>query len=196
MILAMLSGGLDSVTMVYLLLKQGHKLHIHHVEIENEEHRALAETVAVNNVLEYFKQNNLTNFTFTTSKITCPTINGNFLYDATVTNLFAGFICSNEKKIKSVAIGATKEDSQFSNTTRFSQGRQILEMFTTAEKIYPIKEFTKRELYDMLPDELKNLFWSCRTPKYENNYAIKCDRCFTCGQMKKLEILQKDLFLG
>ena len=53
MILTMLSGGIDSVAMAYMLLQKGEKLHIHHVEIENEENRAIAENVAVKNVLEY-----------------------------------------------------------------------------------------------------------------------------------------------
>ena len=54
MILALLSGGIDSVAMCYMLLQQGHKLHIHHIEIENEENRAIAESIAVKNVLDYF----------------------------------------------------------------------------------------------------------------------------------------------
>ena len=58
------------------------------------------------------------------------------------------------------------------------------------------KDYGKKELYEMLPQELKDIVWSCRTPKYEDNYAVACDRCFTCGQMKSMGITQKPLYVG
>jgi len=195
MILTMLSGGIDSVAMAYLLLKQGHHLYIHHVEIDNEENRAQVENIAVKKTLEYFTSVGLTNFEYNSSKLSCPTINGKFLYDSDTINFFAGFICSANPKIKSVAVGANKEDMQNIWSDRIERANNILELFTGVEKLYPIKDYSKKDLYDLLPQELKDCFWSCRTPVYEDGYAKPCNRCFTCGQMKFMEITQKDLFL-
>lgn len=195
MILAMLSGGIDSVGMVYSLLKAGERLHIHHIEIENEENRTVVENVAVKNVLAYLKSVNLTNFEYTTSKVTGPTINGNFLYDSDIVNFFAGFICSSNKNIKKVALGIVKEDLKLLSSPRIQRANAMLQLFTGVEKIHPMKEYSKKELYDMLPQELKDTVWSCRTPKYEDNYAKPCNSCYTCGQMKKLSIVQRDLLL-
>ena len=194
----MLSGGIDSVSMIYLLLKQGHRLYIHHVEIENEENRTLAETASVNNVLKYLKSVGLSNFEYSTSKLMCPTINGNFLYDSDTINFFAGFICSSNPKIKSVAVGANKEDMENVSAPRFVRANSILQLFTNVEKIYPIKDYSKKDLYELLPQELKDTFWSCRTPRYEDGYALPCkphNVCFTCNQMRNMGITQKSLLL-
>lgn len=195
MILAMLSGGIDSVAMVHMLLKQGERLHIHHVEIENQENRAPAENAAVKKVLEYFTSVGLTNFEYTTNKISSPTINGKFLYDSDTTNFIAGFICSANPKIKSVAMGVNKEDMRTIGSGRIDRANQLLQLFANVEKLYPIKDYGKQELYNMLPQELKDTFWSCRNPVYEDNYAKLCNQCYTCGQMKRMGIVQKNLLL-
>lgn len=192
----MLSGGIDSVSMVYTLLKQGEQLHIHHVEIENEEHRGRVETVAVNHVLSYIRSVGLDNFTYTTSKLECPTINGKFLFDSDTINFFAGFLCDANPKIKQVAMGVNKEDMRNIGTNRITRASNLLALFTNVEKIYPIKDYSKKELYEMLPQELKDAFWSCRKPMYEDDYAKPCNSCYTCGQMKTMGITQKPLFLN
>lgn len=195
MILATLSGGIDSVAMCYLLLKQGEKLHIHHVEIDNEENRTHAENVAVKKVLNYFNSVGLTNYQYTSSKISCPTFNGHFLFDSDAYNLFAGFICSTDKKITQVAVGTNKEDLHLTASDRVKRSNSLLQLFANVEKIYPIKDYSKKDLYELLPQELKDSFWSCRTPVYKDNYAKPCDRCQTCYKMKKFGITQPSLNL-
>jgi 7-cyano-7-deazaguanine synthase in queuosine biosynthesis len=192
----MLSGGIDSVAMVYLLLKQGERLYIHHVEIDNEENRSVVENVAVKNVLAYFDSVGLTNYEYSSSKLSCPTINNKFLYDSDVTNLFAGFICNANPKIKSVAMGVNKEDMRNVGSVRIDRANKLLKLFADVEKLYPIKDYSKKDLYDLLPQELKDTFWSCRTPVYENNIAKPCNSCFTCGQMKQMGITQNSLILN
>jgi len=195
MILAMLSGGLDSVAMIHLLLKSGQKIHIHHVEIQNQENRATAETIAVNNVLNYFRTHDYPEFKYTTSKIDCPTLNGKFLYDTDTINFFAGFICSADTKIKQVALGMNKTDWNGSLGNRIERANNILKLFANVEKIYPVKEYTKTELLNLLPAELSSLAWSCRTPNYIDGYAKACKQCYTCGQLSKMGIVQADLLL-
>lgn len=195
MILAMLSGGLDSVAMTHLLLKSNQKIHIHHIEIQNQENRATAETVAVNNVLNYFRTHDYPEFKYTSSKIDCPTLNGKFLYDTDTINFFAGFVCSTDNKIKQVALGMNKTDWGGSLNSRIERGNNILKLFANVEKIYPVKEYTKPDLINMLPKELAELAWSCRTPVYVDGYAKPCNQCYTCGQMKRLGLVQHNLLL-
>lgn len=196
MILALLSGGIDSVAMTYLLLKQGERLHIHHVEIENQENRTLAENIAVNKTLDYFRSVGLDNFEYTTNKVSSPTINGKFLYDSDTTNFIAGFICDANPKITQVAMGINKEDMRVIPSPRIKRGNDLLQLFAKVEKLYPIKDYSKKDLYELLPQELKDIVWSCRTPKYEGVYAKPCYQCYTCGQMKFLGLTQKDLLLS
>lgn len=195
MILAMLSGGIDSVAMCYMLLKQGNKLHIHHIEIENEENRTLVENIAVKNVLDYFTSIGLNDFTYTSSKISSPSIKGRFLYDSDAINFMAGFICNADAKIKSLAIGVNKEDLRNVGSVRIDRANQLFQLFSSIEKIYPIKDYSKKDLYEMLPQELKDTIWSCRTPIYSNNTAAPCGKCFTCIQMKRMDITQNSLKL-
>lgn len=195
MILAMLSGGIDSVAMCYMLLKQGHKLHIHHIELDNKENRCMVETVSVNKTLDYFRSMGLDNFEYTTNRISSPTINGKFLYDSDSANFIAGFICSSNPKITGVAMGVNKEDLRVTNSPRIQRANDLLKLFADVEKLYPIKDYSKKDLYELLPQELKDVVWSCRTPKYIDGYAKACNDCYTCGQLKLLGLTQKDLFL-
>jgi len=42
-------------------------------------------------------------------------------------------------------------------------------------------------MYDMLPEGLRTMFWSCRTPKYVEGVATACGHCYTCAQIEKLQ---------
>ena len=36
----------------------------------------------------------------------------------------------------------------------------------------------------MLPEELRGLTWSCRTPIYDGENILKCRRCKACKELK------------
>ena len=44
---------------------------------------------------------------------------------------------------------------------------------------------TKKEIFETLPEDLRKLTWSCRTPIYKEEDIKMCKKCKTC-----LEILQ------
>ena len=190
--LVLLSGGLDSVCMTYLMLKnaQDNDIHIHHINITNIEGRARAEATAVQSVIEYFKTNNYPKFVYTESTIAAPNFGRSFMYDSDAVNFMAGYICSMNPDITEVAIGLNKSDTNGPNTTRIQKANQLLALFTTATKIYPVKDYTKQEMYNLLPVELKDKFWSCRTPKYMDGVAAACGHCYTCMQIQKLLLNQ------
>jgi 7-cyano-7-deazaguanine synthase in queuosine biosynthesis len=195
-IFASLSGGIDSLAMTHMLLKanRDYDIHIHHINIKNEEKRWIAEAVAVRNILDYFTNNGYPKFEYSESSIEYPSFNGNFLYDSDTINFMAGYIVSTNMKIKQVAYGAIKSEfAQISTSKRFTRAMNIFRSFTDVEKIYPVKDYNKDELYNMLPENLRCLAWSCRRPIYNDGYAITCNNCETCNVLKKCNIVQSPL---
>ena len=184
----MFSGGLDSLGMVYKLLTeeqyQEYDIHIHHVHNRNVENRHRAEAIAVNIALKELKTLGF-RFAYSESEIATVAFGRHFLYDTDTMNFFAGYIASVNPDIKKIAIGMQSTDGGNSLPERRIRAAKILEAFTNAEKIYPVMEMSKREIYDMLPDSLKNVFWSCRRPVYKEKQIIPCGKCETCAKLRE-----------
>ncbi len=190
MILAMYSGGLDSLGMVYVLLTdekyKNYGIHVHHVSIHNVENRASAEKHAVANTLRWFKTH-CRKFEYSESMIGFNAYNEKFLYDSDVTNFFGGYIASCSDTIKHVAWGVSADDLQDTSlASRNERSLKIFHSFTDAEKIRPLSEMTKLEIYDMLPEDLREMAWSCRHPKYFNKIPVRCGECKTCEALDKI----------
>lgn len=179
--LLMFSGGLDSTGVFYKLIKEKVKLHVHHMNLINKENRCEAERIAVKNICDYMK--NIGDFDYSESTHELPTINNNFAYDSDLYNLVAGSICSSDHSIKFVALGLTKSDLSSSVNRRVLRGNKIFESFSSsAKKIYPLVDKTKKEIFDFLPKELVDLTWSCRTPIYQDGIQ-KCGKCKACKEL-------------
>ena len=190
-ILAMYSGGLDSLGMIYKLLTEpeyrGYKLHIHHIHNRNVENRDRAEAITVNAVLEELKQLGF-DFIYSESQIGTQPYGHKFLYDSDTLNFFAGYICSVNPDIVNVAMGMQANDNNLALEERRKRADLILAAFTEVKKIYPVLNMTKREIYDSLPDSLKNMFWSCRRPIYAEKSIAPCGKCDTCVKLREQSI--------
>ena len=190
-ILAMYSGGLDSLGMVYLLLTnpeyKDYDVHIHHVHNMNVENRWRAEQLAVNSALKELKRLGF-KFAYSESEIGSPPFGKYFLFDTDTMNFFAGYVASVNPNIKKVAMGMQANDGNHSLEDRRVRGNKILSAFTAAEKIYPVLNMTKREIYDLLPESLRNIFWSCRRPVYQENSITPCKKCDTCVKLREQKI--------
>lgn len=187
-ILAMYSGGLDSLGMVYKLLTEeeykDYSVHIHHVHNKNVENRWRAEQLAVDAATQELKRLGF-EFNYTESEIGSPPFGNKFLFDTDTMNFFAGYVCSVNPNIKLVAMGMQANDGNHSLEDRRVRGNRILSAFTTAEKIYPVLDMTKREIYDLLPESLRNIFWSCRRPVYGEKSITPCKKCDTCVKLRE-----------
>ena len=187
-ILAMYSGGLDSLGMIYKLLTEpeykDHTLHIHHIHHHNVEHRDRAEAIVVERVLKELEQLGFS-FIYSESEIGSQPYNGQFMYDTDSINFFAGYICSVNPHIKKVAMGMQANDANHSLEERRKRANAILAAFTPVEKIYPVLDMTKREIYDSLPESLRNMFWSCRRPVYSEKNIAPCGKCDTCVKLRE-----------
>jgi len=187
-ILAMYSGGLDSLGMVYKLLTEdeykNYSIHIHHVHNKNVENRWRAEQLAVDIAVKELKRLEF-KFDYTESEIGTQPFGQNFMYDTDSMNFLAGYICSADPRIVKVAMGMQANDNNQRLEERRIRGNKILSAFTNAEKIYPVLDLTKREIYDMLPESLRNMFWSCRRPIYTETSIKPCGQCNTCHKLRE-----------
>jgi 7-cyano-7-deazaguanine synthase in queuosine biosynthesis len=187
-ILAMYSGGLDSLGMIYKLLSdpeyKDYGLHIHHIHNRNVENRHRAEDIVVPMVLKELKRLGF-KFDYSESEIASQPYGNQFLYDTDSINFFAGYICSANPRIEKIAMGMQANDANQRLELRRKRADAILAAFTDVGKIYPVLNLTKREIYNSLPDTLKNMFWSCRRPVYNEKNIAPCGRCDTCVKLKE-----------
>ena len=190
-ILAMYSGGLDSLGMVYKLLTEAeykdYRIHIHHIHHRNVERRDRAEAVAVNLATKELKRLGF-DFDYSESEIGTQPYGVNFLFDTDSINFFAGYVALANPEVKLVAMGMQANDANQRLEERRVRANKIFTAFTDAEKIFPVLEMTKREIYDSLPDTLRNLFWSCRRPIYTEKNIAPCGKCDTCVKLREQAI--------
>lgn len=178
----MFSGGLDSTGAFWQLINGPDSLHVHHLYLVNKENRARAEDRAVREIVSYMK--GIRDFGFSESYHEYPCYNGGLLWDSDIFSFMAGGICLSMRTIRRVAIGMTLSDMRGSLTARVERANKIFEAFGSgAEKFYPLREMTKKQVYEMIPEGLRSLSWSCRTPIYEGDDIRECGRCRTCAEM-------------
>jgi 7-cyano-7-deazaguanine synthase in queuosine biosynthesis len=182
----MYSGGLDSLGVIYKLLTDAeyseYRVHIHHVHNRNVEYRNRAEAIMVQQALAELTRLGFT-YQYSESEIASQAYNNQFLYDTDTMNFFAGYIASANPGITKVAFGMNATDSNHGLQERLKRAKQIFSAFTTAEKIYPVLNMNKREIYNSLPETLRDLFWSCRRPVYTDSGVSTCGECRTCKQL-------------
>jgi 7-cyano-7-deazaguanine synthase in queuosine biosynthesis len=187
-ILAMYSGGLDSLGMIHLLLTdpqyRDYGVHIHHVHNKNVEDRHRAEAIAVNAAIAELRRLGFT-FEYSESAIGSQPYGHRFMYDSDTMNFFAGYVCSANPHIVKVAMGMQANDGNHALAERRVRADRILAAFTDVGKIYPVLDMSKREIYDSLPESLRNMFWSCRKPVYSEKSIAPCGRCDTCMKLRE-----------
>ena len=191
-ILAMYSGGLDSLGMVYKLLTEdaykNYSIHIHHIHNRNIENRDRAEGIVVPLALKELERLGF-KFNYSESQIASQPYNGKFMYDSDTINFFAGYICSVNPGIVKVAMGMQANDGNHALEERRKRADRILAAFTDVTKIYPVLDMTKREIQDSLPVTLKKMFWSCRHPVYTEKNIAPCGKCDTCHKLREQGII-------
>jgi hypothetical protein len=174
--------------MIYKLLTapeyKDYTLHIHHVHNRNVENRDRAEAMAVDHALKELERLGYS-FIYSESEIGSQPYNRQFMYDTDSINFFAGYICSVNPDIKKVAMGMQANDHNHRLEERRIRANAILAAFKPVEKIYPVLDMTKREIYDSLPESLRNMFWSCRHPVYSEKNIAPCGKCDTCVKLRE-----------
>ena len=191
-ILCMYSGGLDSAGMLHLLLtSEEYKdfvIHVHHLHLVNPENRALVEQAATQNALEQMRQSGYREFSYSESLHRYPAFNQQIIWDADLCAFMAGSICNATPDVRYVALGRTKTDTEHAGHDfqgRMARAQAIFRAVKSLNKnpseyIFPVAQLTKREVWEMLPPEVRAHTWSCRRPIYEGNRATACGQCISC----------------
>lgn len=182
----MFSGGLDSTGVFWKLISGQEELHVHHLYLVNKENRARAENKAVDEIVNYMGK--IREFGFSESYHEYPCYNNNFIWDSDIFSFMAGSICLSMKSVRKVAIGMTLSDMRGGLSQRVERANRIFGAFgTNAEKVYPLGDMTKKQVYEMVPEDLRNLTWSCRTPVYDGEDIRECGKCKTCVELSAIK---------
>ena len=173
----MLSGGLDSAFMLYKFKNSINHVHVHHINIINKENRHIAESLACKQLLMAFS-----NYSYSESTHEMPLYDGNFQWDCDLVCYTAGVICLANPNIHAVMLGDNISDCIYSTAKeRVDRSERIFNSFNLKCKIqYPLIDMTKEDIYNEAPLFIKQLSWSCRTPKYVDGLPVKCGTCKNC----------------
>ncbi|SMD33088.1 PP-loop family protein [Reichenbachiella faecimaris] len=202
-ILCMFSGGVDSAGVLHELQTnekyQSFSLIVHHIHIWNRENRALAELDAVKKILNYYKRQGKSQFLFTQSIFDtrgfAPLQSMRFPMDMDVCAFTASQICAARPDVQYVAMGRTKTDVESGGENfklRMQRAQAIfksslsLENHRPAEYIFPVVDYTKKEIWNFLPEEVSQSTWWCRRPNYEHEVSKSCGSCTTCLEMAQI----------
>jgi tRNA(Ile)-lysidine synthase TilS/MesJ len=196
----MVSGGVDSAYLLYKLLKDGDKnLHAHHIKFitHNQFYRWDVEEKAYHDIVNYLSK--VRNFSHSTSTVDLST----FPYtgwDSDLQLYVGSRVAMNLTADKvSLAIGDNADD-YISGDVKDRAERNVSTNLWKAlhesmdeifrEKVsedvdYPLKNMTKQQILDDMPQDLLDLCWSCREPVRKGEKVTACGKCHACKQLQK-----------
>lgn len=187
-----LSGGQDSTYTAYHWLKDhpDETLLIHHVLLSHRfEDRLKEEKVAVTNILNYFKQNKLTNFIYEESSFGYGTLPRISIKDIQVVSVFSGIILRTPafKNINTLLLSWHKGEIDDVEINRGFRVRNMLTALDCVGKIkleFPLMNLTREDMANNMPIELLKLCACCRRPRNGKHYGT----CKTCKELKEANI--------
>lgn len=208
----MYSGGLDSCGTLWQLLTDAqyadYTILVHHINIINHENRFLAEKMAVEKTLAAIKKHLTRSFYYSES-----TIDFQFLpypssipYDTDCYAFVAGNLAVIDSDIVLVATGRTQTDVQQDNGSiahMVSRRQAVFDaLFMHRERkkrcgiIYPVEQFTKKQIWLTLPEDVRENTWSCRRPVFHQKTASNvlihaCRVCSTCVEIMKFHTKER-----
>tara|TARA_R100000808_G_C2152817_1_gene162544 strand:+ start:4508 stop:5140 length:633 start_codon:yes stop_codon:yes gene_type:complete len=188
--LVMVSGGLDSVAaLVWLLENTDDLIHVHHVRLFNYEDRSTPEYEAYKNCMKYIEENYRPLHLVTESVVSwpepfCPWDMYSYMFQgALLINCYnPGF---NPTRIVTGSI-----DEEDPNTNVHVRRGVSWEMFKllcehAVEWYKPLLHMKKPEVAAILPDELRRMTFSCRSPIVEDGIYRSCGECRPCWARRK-----------
>lgn len=182
-VLANLSGGLDSVYGLYVMLQDRGRVLIHHCHLGGNP-RLPWESRATNNVLRWFENNGLTNFDYIESSVTLPPYRySSRMRDPDLIMMISGQILRDRPHINELAYFNNSEDTS-SRYPRVARSRvNIMKRWAHRRNIVvsrPVAHMTKADIVRAIPEDLFRLASWCRFPDYMAN---PCHRCIPCRKV-------------
>lgn len=186
--LVMFSGGMDSTAMLLQLLTQTvDELRVHHVHMVNLEGRAEAERAAVERIVEVCRRR-YRPFRYSESALDFSGLEA-IPIDWMAIAYVACQVAIDTPRCDRIAVGALATDTDIVN--RCARQRRLFEAMYECyrarklgepriEWVYPVFETPKAALAALLPPELLDLTWSCRTPVRTTTGFLACGSCKAC----------------
>lgn len=186
--LAMFSGGLDSTAMLWKLLRgSDDALRVHHIRMVNREGRADAEQAAVERIVAYCREH-CRGFRYSESGLDFAGLEA-IPIDYMAVAYVACQVAIDTPGCTRIAVGTLAQDTDEVN--RSARQRKIFDTLYAcyrARKLgepavswaYPVHRLSKSEIAGILPPELLELTWSCRTPLRTANGFRPCGTCKAC----------------
>lgn len=187
----MFSGGIDSVACAYQALTEGQRLVLHHIRLANHEGRQDVEDAAVAAVLEWFRNEGLTSFTFSHSVFDY----GNMPWipkDVNVWAFVAAILLASPKHriVKSMIVprhvdafghvsDPAKRAALAARSNQLIHGYQQMIAGRQVSLEFPIGKLRKPDIMALIPPELLERCWWCRKPVE----GKPCHKCITCVQV-------------
>lgn len=184
----MFSGGLDSTAMlVKLLAGTDDELRVHHIRMVNREGRADAEQAAVERIVDWCR-GHCRPFRYSESGLDFAALEA-IPIDYMAIAYVACQVAIDTPGCTRIAVGTLARDTDEAN--RSARQRRVFETMyecyrarklgeEKVEWIYPVHSLGKPEIAALLPQELIELTWSCRTPvRTPSGYRI-CGICKAC----------------
>ncbi len=190
--IVMLSGGLDSVVVLFnVLAETRQRVHAHHIEIDNYEGRARAETLALKKIIAYCRKN-IRDFEYTTSRSEFHLGLGGGT-DLTL----AMFEAARVTKALGGAIDIVYTGHVTSTFWEMSEGAAVFNAAFINRKFKPewlrplgrvAGEYRQRKIniYESIPHKLADMTWSCREPVSRGRGFVICGKCRACKTRQKL----------
>lgn len=217
-ILLMFSGGLDSTSLLWVLLKHTKcQIHAHHVTLIQDHNRHLAEKEAVGKIVEYCKENardfNISYSTFDESdkifKGDCSKINvDNQIWNFTSCRVAAyvkpdlitfGYINDHNRRVEGevrIFLHNLYTSFFFKKSLRSYVPEFVFPSdYKGFDDMQGLSHSSKKQImiYNSLSDDLKKMFSSCRSPiKNKNDKLESCKDCQACY---KIINIKKDIYL-
>ena len=195
------SGGVDSTGALYKILKDyPDEVFAHHIHFKNIENRWEVEKESVDKMIPWLRKN-VRDFNYSESTFEIGL--ENFGWDIQ-TAMYIGGLVVKDKFCNKLVVGISGEDYDEDPAVR-TYGRvwagaytisNLLAVIATLQhpqnhQAFPyiwqlMANTSKKEIWDSLPEFLKENTWSCRTPKQSDGKWVECEDCKTCISLKKL----------
>lgn len=185
------SGGVDSTLLAYKVLTETtDDILLHHVNLLNSDNRNHCELAAIRNIMPLLMQ--LRPYVYSESTLDLTCISGTSS-DEDIMFFLGGRIAMAYPYYKKVIFsdGSISEDYDGSMVERESlRGTQedyfkvVSWSAKNAHLELPLREMTKKEVWEALPDNIKYFTWSCRFPTRTNS---PCGECVACKKRKLID---------
>ena len=185
------SGGVDSTAALYDVLKNHRDIvFAHHIHFKNRERRWEAEKDAVDKMLPWLRKN-VRDFEYSESTLEMDL---KFIGWDIMTSMYIGGIVVRDKKCTRLVLATNGDDyKQTSWRTTLSQLLAVITNLThpIEHQSFPYmwqiaSKISKKDLWNSLPEFLKENIWSCRKPNLngkKDGKWIECGICITCEKL-------------